>query len=159
DAVAYDDVLIKFTQEEWALLNNSQKNLYKDVMMDTYRNRSDIGIFKGMKKFILERNHMNVFNIVKSLHVTVVTNSIKEHKLERKPMNVINVAKFLLILQDDFDAMGFLHFTSTAMALGSTIPFELLTRLILTFVTNLTDGGASRYLGPHSILRLYIRFS
>lgn len=53
----------------------------------------------------------------------------------------------------------FCHFASTAVALGSTTPFELLTPLIFTLVTNLTDGGASGYLGPHSILRLYIRFS
>ena len=40
-----------------------------------------------------------------------------------------------------------------------TTPLELLTPFILIFVTNLTKGGASGYLGPHSILRLYIRFS
>lgn len=53
----------------------------------------------------------------------------------------------------------FCHFASTDMALGSTIPLELLTPFILIFVTNLTKGCASGYLGPHSILRLYIRFS
>ncbi|XP_016831719.1 zinc finger protein 431-like [Cricetulus griseus] len=42
-AVTYDYVLIKFTQEEWALLNNWQKNLYKNVMLDTYSNLTDIG--------------------------------------------------------------------------------------------------------------------
>jgi hypothetical protein len=45
------------------------------------------------------------------------------------------------------------------MALGSTTPFELLTQLILTLVANHTDGGASGCLGPHSSLRLCIRFS
>ena len=53
----------------------------------------------------------------------------------------------------------FCHFASTDMALGSTTPLELLTPFILIFVTNLTKGGASGYLGPHSILRLYIQFS
>ena len=53
----------------------------------------------------------------------------------------------------------FCHFASTAVALGSTTPFELLTQLILTLVANHTDGGASGCLGPHSILRLYIRIS
>lgn len=40
----------------------------------------------------------------------------------------------------------FCHFASTAVARGSTTPLELLTPLILTLVTNLTDGGASGYL-------------
>ncbi|XP_035309451.1 zinc finger protein 431-like [Cricetulus griseus] len=43
DTVTYDSVCIKFTQEEWSLLDPSQKSLYKDVMLDTYRNLSAIG--------------------------------------------------------------------------------------------------------------------
>ncbi|XP_040586293.1 zinc finger protein 41-like [Mesocricetus auratus] len=42
-AVTYDDVHINFTQEEWALLNPSQKRLYKDVMHDTYSNLTATG--------------------------------------------------------------------------------------------------------------------
>ncbi|XP_052586507.1 zinc finger protein 431-like isoform X2 [Peromyscus californicus insignis] len=42
-AVTYDDVHIDFTWEEWTLLDHSQKNLYKDVMRETYRNLTAIG--------------------------------------------------------------------------------------------------------------------
>ncbi|XP_052609813.1 zinc finger protein 431-like [Peromyscus californicus insignis] len=43
DAVTYNDVHVNFTQEEWALLDPSQKNLYKDVMVETYTNLIAIG--------------------------------------------------------------------------------------------------------------------
>lgn len=43
DAVTFDDVHVNFTKEEWNLLDPSQMNLYKDVMLETYWNLTSIG--------------------------------------------------------------------------------------------------------------------
>nr|XP_048290360.1 zinc finger protein 120-like [Myodes glareolus] len=46
NAVTYDDVHVNFTWEEWALLNPSQKSLYRDVMVENYRNLTAIGYIR-----------------------------------------------------------------------------------------------------------------
>ncbi|XP_028617336.1 putative KRAB domain-containing protein ZNF788, partial [Grammomys surdaster] len=89
DALTYDDVHINFTPEEWALLDPSQKNLYTDVMLETYRNLTAIGI----KEVLPERNPMSILNVIRPLHNTVVFKGMKELILERNPMNVMNVVK------------------------------------------------------------------
>ncbi|XP_036037753.1 zinc finger protein 431-like [Onychomys torridus] len=43
NAVTYIEVHVDITQEEWALMDPSQKNLYKDVMLETYMNLIAIG--------------------------------------------------------------------------------------------------------------------
>ncbi|EDL11836.1 mCG1035771, isoform CRA_a [Mus musculus] len=34
---------MNFTEEEWDLLDSSQKRLYEEVMLETYQNLTDIG--------------------------------------------------------------------------------------------------------------------
>uniref|UniRef100_F1LW88 KRAB domain-containing protein n=1 Tax=Rattus norvegicus TaxID=10116 RepID=F1LW88_RAT len=60
DVVTYEDVHVNLTKEEWALLDPSQKSLYKDVMLETYRNLTAIGYicdYKIEEHFQISRSH------------------------------------------------------------------------------------------------------
>ncbi|NP_001254512.1 zinc finger protein 811 isoform 2 [Mus musculus] len=50
ELVTFEDVAVHFTMEEWALLDLSQKELYKDVMKEILRNVVSIGDIRKHQK-------------------------------------------------------------------------------------------------------------
>ncbi|XP_074055942.1 zinc finger protein 90-like isoform X2 [Macrotis lagotis] len=44
ESVTFKDVAVNFTQEEWMHLNSSQKEFYRDVMLETYGNLVCLGL-------------------------------------------------------------------------------------------------------------------
>ncbi|KAM4820891.1 zinc finger protein 124-like isoform 1-T1 [Thomomys bottae] len=43
ESFSFKDVSVKFTKEEWALLDPSQKTFYRDVMLETFSNFNCLG--------------------------------------------------------------------------------------------------------------------
>ena len=63
--MTYDDVHVDFTAEEWNLLDSSQKNLYKDVMLETYWNLTVIG--KTLKFLLIFKIRNRCFLVIGQL--------------------------------------------------------------------------------------------
>ncbi|XP_056676389.1 zinc finger protein 74-like isoform X5 [Monodelphis domestica] len=52
ESITFKDVAVNFTQEEWCLLDHSQKELYLEVVLENMQNLFSVGLPVSMEHFI-----------------------------------------------------------------------------------------------------------
>jgi len=119
--VTFKDVLVNFTREEWKLLDAAQQVMYKDVMLENYKNLISLGhqlpkpdvilqLEKGEEPWLVERG------IHRETHPGDCLNFLPERQvLQYAVKNLISQLLWCLGRKDCF---VFFHFVASMHAIN-----------------------------------------
>ncbi|XP_032766055.1 zinc finger protein 564-like [Rattus rattus] len=97
DSVTFEDVTVNFTQEEWALLDMSQRNLYREVVGEIFMNLASMGERWGQNIEDWYRNQGRILSnhIVERLSddQEETINQILDHDLKKERSPGVNLCE------------------------------------------------------------------